>query len=325
MQRTIEILGEEFEVLDVKEKMTVPDCFVLKNKIGSAHGEAKFYVGQRNDVSYKFFDRLGDNCFFLKSDILDYLQAVKEEYQHPQQPYRKTSELPNDWKEYSEKANSISEEKLPFSMEPQSQIKGQRFYLNSKDSIYKFIREISLPNITYLASLKIKDATGKVFYYFRLFVDYFGEEEHPTIIKEEIKDIQEDNTIADEEKKTLVRARVGQGKYRKALLDLCPFCPITMISEDRILIASHIKPWVDSTNQEKIDPLNGFMFTPTFDFLFDKGYISFNDDKTILICSWLSNMTLSKLNISPGKKYPQLPIEGREEYLEYHRKNIFKK
>jgi predicted restriction endonuclease len=67
------------------------------------------------------------------------------------------------------------------------------------------------------------------------------------------------------------------------------------------------------------------MLTPTYDFLFDRGYISFNNDKTIIISPWLSNMTLNKLNLSPGKKYTHLPTEDRDKYLEYHRTNIFKK
>ena len=91
------------------------------------------------------------------------------------------------------------------------------------------------------------------------------------------------------------------------------------------MIASHIKPWVKSQNNEKTDPKNGFMFTPTFDLLFDRGYISFTDDKKIIISPWLSKMTCSKLNISPNKKYSLLPVEGREEYLDYHRNNILKK
>ena len=123
----------------------------------------------------------------------------------------------------------------------------------------------------------------------------------------------------------LIRARIGQGKYRETLLMECPFCPVTIVSDDRLLIASHIKPWVDSNEKEKIDPKNGFMFTPTFDLLFDRGFISFSNDKRMLVSPWLSKMTLSKLNIVPDKRYEFLPVAGREFYLEYHRTNIFKK
>jgi hypothetical protein len=103
-------------------------------------------------------------------------------------------------------------------------------------------------------------------------------------------------------------ARVGQGKYRKGLLEECPFCPITMVTDDRLLIASHIKPWVASDEDEKLDAKNGFMFTPTYDFLFDRGFITFTDDKKMQISPWLSKVTCSKLNISQDKKYPMLPV-----------------
>jgi len=96
-----------------------------------------------------------------------------------------------------------------------------------------------------------------------------------------------------------------------------------MVSDERILIASHIKPWAYSDENEKVDPYNGFMFTPTFDYLFDRGFLSFTDDKRTILSPFLSRMTYSKLRISDNKIIERLPIEGREKYLEYHRKNIF--
>lgn len=121
------------------------------------------------------------------------------------------------------------------------------------------------------------------------------------------------------------RARVGQGKYRSELLKLSPFCPITLVSDDRLLIASHIKPWAKSNEFEKTDPLNGFMLTPTFDFLFDRGFMSFTDDKKTILSPFLSNMTYSKLGISDNKTFSHLPIDGRKEYLDYHRTEILKR
>ena len=158
-----------------------------------------------------------------------------------------------------------------------------------------------------------------------MFLDYFGEEEHPFITNEKIEEIEKSEDIEETKKEQIKRARKGQGEYRKNLLKECPICPITLITDDRLLIASHIKPWVNSDNTEKTDTKNGFMFTPTYDFLFDKGFITFDNDKTITISPWLSKMTIFKLNLAPGKKYLHLPVEGREIYLDYHRKNIFKK
>ena len=150
---------------------------------------------------------------------------------------------------------------------------------------------------------------------------------HPLLIKdgqENTPDIDEQD-IPEEVKVNLIKARKGQGKYRENLLAQCPFCPITLVSDDRLLIASHIKPWVKSNDDEKIDPKNGFMLTPTYDFLFDRGYISFTNDKKIIISPWLSKMTCSKLNISNDKTYSLLPTEGRENYLDYHRNEVLKK
>lgn len=104
------------------------------------------------------------------------------------------------------------------------------------------------------------------------------------------------------EKTEKLRARQGQGEYRKKLLEQCPFCPITLISDDRLLIASHIKPWAKSNDFEKTDPYNGFMFTPTIDHLFDRGFITFTDNQEMLLSPFLSKMTYSKLGLSDRKK-----------------------
>ena len=96
-----------------------------------------------------------------------------------------------------------------------------------------------------------------------------------------------------------------------------------MISDERLLIASHIKPWAKSTIFEKTDPMNWFMLSPMFDCLFDKWFITFTNDKKVKLSPFLSNMTYSKIWISDNKTFPLLPVEGREKYLEYHRENIF--
>jgi len=229
------------------------------------------------------------------------------------------------WNEYSKKIDGEKKEIIEFNITHQKQIKPPRIYINSKDSIYKLLREISLPNITYLSALKLKSQKGEIVYYWKLFVDYFGEESPIKVIEEKEEEIKEDEKLSDSEKETIVRARKGQGKYRENLLKECPFCPITMVSDDRLLIASHIKPWAHSEKIEKTDPKNGFMFTPTYDFLFDRGFITFTKEKNMIVSPWLSKMTCSKLSLVGGKKYLQLPIdEKKEKYLIYHRNKIFK-
>jgi putative restriction endonuclease len=320
------IVNHSYKVIDTKEKITIADSFVVRqNKIGGGNGEAKLYIGQDNDETRNFFGNNGFSipCFLLKQDLQKYLEETKIEYLKPEQPYLNKEILPNLWKDRKTKIDSLPE-KIEFQVVEQSQIAGPRVYVNSDDPAYKIIRELSLPNITYISVIKLMDENGRLNYYFRLFADYFGEVEHPYFIEKEKEEIQ-DEPIDESEKKQLFRARVGQGEYRKKLLDMCPFCPITLISDDRLLIASHIKPWVASDDFEKLDPYNGFMLTPTFDRLFDRGFLSFTDDKKTILSPFLSNMTYSKLGISDNKIISHLPIEGREKYLEYHRSMILKK
>ncbi|MEZ4817557.1 MAG: HNH endonuclease [Flavobacteriaceae bacterium] len=321
----IKLLNQDFKVLDTKEKITIADSFVVRqNKIGGGNGEAKLYVGNDNQEIRSFFGSEGFAipCFLLKRDLLKYLEETKAEYINPEQPYVNKELLPNLWNERRAKIEQLPE-KIEFEVIEQTQIVGPRIYVKSSDTAYKLIRELSLPNITYISVVKLLDENGKLTYYFRLFADYFGDVEHPYTLEKEQEEIE--NLQDTEEKKVLTRARVGQGKYREELLKLCPFCPITLVSDDRLLIASHIKPWAKSNDFEKTDPLNGFMLTPTFDFMFDRGFLSFTDDKKSILSPFLSNMTYSKLGISDGKTFSHLPIEGRENYLEFHRTEILKR
>ena len=321
----IQIGKSSYKVIDAKEKITIADSFVVRqNKIGGGNGEAKLYVGNDNSEVRSFFGNTGFKipCFLLKKDLLYYLEETKTEYLKPEQPYINRELLPNLWDERKKKIEALPDV-IEFEVTEQTQIAGPRVYVNSTDQAYKLIRELSLPNITYISVIKILDSKGKLFYYFRLFADYFGEVQHPFIIKKEEEELEK---IENEtEKLTLSKARVGHGEYRKKLLELCPFCPITLVSDDRLLIASHIKPWAASNDFERTDTKNGFMLTPTFDFLFDRGFLSFTDDRKTILSPFLSNMTYSKLGISDNKLIPHLPTDGREIYLDYHRTTILKK
>lgn len=321
----INLLNKQFQVEDTKEKITIADSFVVRqNKIGTGNGEAKLYVGNNNADLRSFFGNEGFRikCFLLKKDLIQYLEETKAEYLQPEQPYLNKVDLPTLWEERKRMIDSLPD-KIEFEVIEQTQIAGPRIYVNSSDKSYQIIRKLSLPNITYISILKLLDENGILVYYFRLFADYFGNAEHPYEIEKEKEEIERIEDL--EEKFTLTKARQGQGKYREDLLNLCPFCPITLVSDDRLLIASHIKPWAKSNNFEKTDPHNGFMFTPTFDYLFDRGFLSFTNDKKTILSPFLSNMTYSKLGISDNKIIPLLPIEGRETYLEYHRTEILKK
>ena len=88
MQQQITIDNQIFDVLDVKEKVTIADSFVVRsNKIGTGNGEAKLYVGNESDELRNFFGirPFLINCFLLKKDLIKYLNDTKIEYQKPEQ------------------------------------------------------------------------------------------------------------------------------------------------------------------------------------------------------------------------------------------------
>lgn len=124
-------------------------------------------------------------------------------------------------------------------------------------------------------------------------------------------------------KDIITAIRIGQNQFRKKLITSLKKCPITGIDDVRILTASHIKPWTQATNHERLDVSNGFLFSPTFDRLFDRGIISFSNDKNLLVSNSFSEKNLTRLNLKPNQIISELPIIGREAYLEYHRNKIF--
>lgn len=160
--------------------------------------------------------------------------------------------LPILWEERNNRIRNLNANILEFEVYEQDQISGPRIYVKSQDDNYQIIRELSIPNITYISILKLRNLiTNDITFYFRLFADYFGENEHPAIAYKEEQEILVANTIPTEKEIQLLKARRGHGKYRTQLLELCPFCPITLITDDRLLIASHIKPWAKSNDFEK--------------------------------------------------------------------------
>lgn len=320
----MKINGKDYKVIGIKERMTIPDCFVLRaNKIGLGNGEAKFYLANENSETRRFFGAKGfeNKCVLKKSDLHKYLDDTDSEYISASQPYR--NNLSKTDFEQRKKLIENQGDWIFFKLTEQTQINGTRVYAKSNDYAYQLIREISLPNISYLSAIKLVSNDGDILFYLRVFVDYFGTNYNPKAI-----DIKESSIITEyagneEEQGNLICSRRGQGKYRKNLLLECPFCPITMVSDERMLIASHIKPWVKSEINEMYDPKNGFMLTPHVDQLFDKGYITFTADKKLLTSQWLSKLTFKNLGII-SKTYPHLPVAGREKYLSYHQKFIFK-
>jgi hypothetical protein len=134
--------------------------------------------------------------------------------------------------------------------------------------------------------------------------------------------IRQDATLPATQRDQLIKARVGQGLFRKNVEKLEPACRLTGVTDRRMLRASHAKPWAQSTDFEKLDGANGLMLSPHVDHLFDKGLISFQDDGTLLVSRKLPVEILARWGLSAataGKGFtPQQAV-----YLNYHRAHVF--
>lgn len=322
----MEIAGKPFKIKDTFDNIiTVPDCFVLgKNKLGHGHGEAKLYIGTKDNMR-QFFGLEGFqvNCFILKKDLINYLETLKEEYITPSQNYIGKKEFPTLWKQRMEMVDAL-DEVITFNILDQTQIEGPRGYVNSNDKGYRLIRELSLPLVSYISAMQLVDEKENISFYWKLFVDFDVISEQKLVFTYGKK--KNKILITKDKKKIEIRySRIGQGKYREALLEECPFCPITMVNDERLLIASHIKPWAISNDKEKIDAKNGYMLTPLYDKLFDRGFITFTEDKYLKVSNWLSPKNRERLKLVDNSYYPRLPMdEKRKKYLEYHRESVFK-
>ena len=119
--------------------------------------------------------------------------------------------------------------------------------------------------------------------------------------------------------------RRGQSELREVFLEYDCRCKLCGASIPELLILSHSKPWNDKNSNalEKLDVFNVFLLCPNHDKAYDKGYISFNDDGTILISPTLDEFNKRLLNINENMKIDL--EEGHLKYLTYHRENIFQK
>ncbi len=89
--------------------------------------------------------------------------------------------------------------------------------------------------------------------------------------------------ISETEREALTLARLGQGSFRIALVKYWGSCAVTGVSEPTVLRASHIKPWRDCDNKERLDTFNGLLLAAHIDALFDKGLITFEFNGEILL------------------------------------------
>jgi predicted restriction endonuclease len=124
------------------------------------------------------------------------------------------------------------------------------------------------------------------------------------------------------EQEQIVVRRLGQGNFRRNVIRLWGNCSVTGLQSVTLLRASHIKPWKDSNNQERLNPFNGLLLIPDYDFLFDRGYITFKNNGSVLISQKLSPFARKVFDIDDDLQLRNVFPESKE-YLDFHRSEVF--
>lgn len=150
-----------------------------------------------------------------------------------------------------------------------------------------------------------------------------GDEKFPDLIDDIESHQQEYKSLEKTEQESIVKSRIGQGIFRERLIELWGGCSVTGLSNMSLLRASHIKPWRDCSNSERLDPMNGLLLHPTLDHLFDAGYITFEDSGRIYISNRLSKQDMEILHITASSGLRKVP-DGLRQYMRFHREHVFK-
>lgn len=131
-----------------------------------------------------------------------------------------------------------------------------------------------------------------------------------------------------ETKKVITEQRIKQSFFRRAVLSSYGGrCCMSGLSNERLLIASHIVPW-SQDKANRLNPSNGLCLSAIHDRAFDKGLITLSDDLKILIAKELKRQNDAFI------VEVLLPLEGRAiemperfapkpEFVTWHHKNLF--
>jgi putative restriction endonuclease len=139
-----------------------------------------------------------------------------------------------------------------------------------------------------------------------------------------IADLRQLSTVTETEREQLIDARVGQGRFRALVYDREKACRVTRVDRPEHLIASHIRPWRHSENDQRLDPENGLMLTPNIDHLFDRGFITFESGGRLVVSPTADRVSLIRLGVDPDARIDAGNFSsGQKRHLEYHRDEIF--
>lgn len=132
------------------------------------------------------------------------------------------------------------------------------------------------------------------------------------------------SSLDETERQAVIRSRVGQGEFRAKLLGYWKCCAVTGAECLPLLRASHIKPWRDADNRERLDVFNGLLLAPNIDAAFDAGYVTFDAQGKIMFSKAVTGGPAYQLHLSAKMRINQKLLKPEHlVYLEHHRNSVF--
>jgi hypothetical protein len=140
----------------------------------------------------------------------------------------------------------------------------------------------------------------------------------------EMEQVIADQAIPETTRQAVVLARRGQGLFKQNVQRIESHCRVTKVDQIEHLRASHCKPWRDANNAERLDGDNGLLLTPDVDHLFDRGFISFEDNGVVLISPVAHQESLRRMGLEDALRRNVGGFsEGQRTYLAFHRDSVF--
>ncbi|MBI5352083.1 MAG: HNH endonuclease [Chloroflexi bacterium] len=192
----------------------------------------------------------------------------------------------------------------------------------NQDEIHLFYRETHHSPFVYFARILLTDfqLRGDAPSEFVFRIEMLSSE--IDAFKEVREHAAEYKTLDKTEQEQIVVSRLGQGDFRRNVIKLWGSCSVTGLQSVTLLRASHIKPWKNSDNQERLNPFNGLLLIPDYDFLFDRGYIAFKNNGSVIVSQRLSPFARNVFGVDDNLQLRHV-FPDNKSYLDFHRTNVF--
>jgi putative restriction endonuclease len=137
------------------------------------------------------------------------------------------------------------------------------------------------------------------------------------------REVATDKTLPETDRRAIIRARRGQGLFKDRVSQVETRCRITGVQNPVHLVASHCKPWRDSTNEERLNGENGLLLTPSIDHLFDRGFIGFEDNGRLIISPVAHRPSLQRMGVETTRPANAGGFtSGQKAFLDFHRNAV---